>query len=285
MTETATLEYPPPPRKSRTRGVLGYLKGPGLSVLGIAAVLLFWEIAARRWDIAGGTVVPFSTALKTAWTEHSFLLGETFYTFKEALLGYVLSVIVGVGIAVAIVSFRPVSKAVWPVIVMSQVIPKIAVAPVFLVWFGFGMTSKVLIAFLLSFFPIVIDSVLGLRSTTIEQLYLARSTGAGWLKTFRMIRLPNALPSMFTGLKLAATFCVTGAIVGEFVGSDNGIGRAILASSARMNSEVMFAGILYVTGLGFIAFFSVRLVESLLIPWHVSKRAKGAQRTSSRAAG
>ena len=280
MTESATFEYPPPPRSKRTRGLAGFLKGSGLSIFGIAVVLLVWEIAARWGNIANGTVVPFTTALETAWNERSYLLSEMLYTGKAALAGYLLSVVVGVTIAVGIVSFRPVSRAVWPMIVMSQVVPKIAVAPVFLVWFGFGITSKILIAFLLSFFPIVIDSVLGLRSTSIEQIYLARSMGAGKLKTFRRIRLQNALPSMFTGFKLAATFCVTGAIVGEFVGSDNGIGRVILASSARLNPDVTFAAILYVTGLGFIAFFSIRLIEGLMIPWHVSRRQKGARHGS-----
>jgi NitT/TauT family transport system permease protein len=252
----------------------GLLRGPGISILGICLALLGWEVAARWFEVAGGALAPFSVALQTAWDERSYRLGETWYTGQEVLLGFGISVGIGLGLALLIVTFRPFSKAVWPVLVMSQVIPKIAIAPVFLVWFGFSMTSKVLVAVLLSFFPIVIDSVLGLRSTRLEQVYLAQCTGAGRWRTFTKIRLPNALPAMFTGLKLAATFCVTGAIVGEFVGSDKGIGRAVIGASARLNTELTYAGVLYVAAMGFIAFFSLRYVERLAIPWHVSQRQR-----------
>lgn len=274
MTDTA---IPSSVRASarRPRLVDRALSGPWLSVVGVGLALLAWELAARYGDIAGGLVVPFSTAVENGWSDRGFFLGETWYTARAALAGYALSVGIGVSLAVLIVSFRPAAKGVWPVIVMSQVIPKIAIAPVFLVWFGFDMTSKILIAFLLSFFPIVIDSVLGLRSTKLEQLYLARSTGAGRWRTFLRIRLPGALPSMFTGFKLGATFAVTGAIVGELVGSDRGIGRAIFAASARLNQESMYAGVLYAAILGFVAFYAIRVVEAVAIPWHVSKRKTG----------
>ena len=278
MTDTA-IEPGLRSRRIRPRAaVLGFLGGPGISIAGICLALLAWELAARFGHVAGGQLAPFSTAVKTGYQEHSYLLGETWYTVKEVLLGFATSVVVGIGLALAIVSSRPFSKAVWPVIVMSQVIPKIAIAPIFLVWFGFSMTSKILIAFLLSFFPIVIDTVLGLRSTKVEQLYLARSIGARDWQTFLKIRLPNALPSMFAGLKLAATFSVTGAVVGEFVGSDHGIGREIIGSSARLNTNLTYAGVLYVGAVGFIAFFSMRYLEHLAIPWHVSQRQRAIPR-------
>jgi NitT/TauT family transport system permease protein len=244
------------------------------SLLGIAVGLAGWELGVRLAHVPRYVLPPFSDAVATAVTERSYLLGETWVTVQEIVLGFLLSLGVGISLAVLIVTVKPVGKAIFPLLVASQVVPKIAIAPVFLVWFGFGMGSKTLIAFLLSFFPIVIDTVLGLRSTKLETLYLARSMGAGWWPTFLHVRIPNALPHVFSGLKLAATFAVTGAIIGEFVGSDRGVGRAILVAGAGQETNLVFAGVLYISAIGFGAFLLMEYLESVVVSWHVSQRRR-----------
>jgi NitT/TauT family transport system permease protein len=161
----------------------------------------------------------------------------------------------------------------YPLLVASQVIPKLAIAPLFIIWFGFGWIPKIFLVFLIAFFPIVIDSIVGFRAIEIEKLYLARSMGASRTQIFVRFRLPQALPSIFSGLKLAGTLAVIGAIVAEFVGSDTGIGHAILAANATLQTETMFAGVLYITIVGIILFLAIDLLERLMLPWHVSRRA------------
>ncbi len=212
--------------------------------------------------------------LQNAVVERDYLLAETWVTFQEIMGGFLLSVVVGVVLAVLIVGVRWIEKSIYPILVISQVIPKIVFAPLFLVLFGFGISSKIAIAFLLAFFPVVIDTVLGLRSTTVETLYLARSTGAGWASTLFRIRLPSALPQMFAGMKLAATFSVTGAVLSEFIGADQGIGRAVFKASAGRETDVVFAGVLYITAIGFGMFLLIQYIESTVAHWHVSQRRR-----------
>lgn len=253
------------------------LGGFSNSAAGIVAGLAIWEAGVRLGNVPHYVLPPLSEVLQTAVGESGYLLAETWVTIQEIVAGFLLSVVVGVSLAFLIVSVRPIARSIYPILVISQVIPKIVFAPVFLVLFGFGMTSKILIAFLLSFFPIVIDTVLGLRSTSVEALHFARSTGAGPIRTLFLIRLPNALPQMFAGLKLAATFSVTGAVLSEFIGADRGIGRAMLKASAGRETDVVFAGVLYVSAVGFGMFLLIQYIESAVAHWHVSQRRRRAQ--------
>ena len=129
-----------------------------------------------------------------------------------------------------------------------------------------------MIVFLLAFFPVVINTTLGLRSIEVEKLYLARSIGAGWLATFVKIRLPNALPSIFGGLKLAALLSVNGAVVAEFISATSGIGRVLQAAAGDVDLVRMFVAIGYLSGFGLLFFLLMELLERLSIPWHVSRR-------------
>ena len=233
--------------------------------------LVVWEAGVRLGDVPRYVLPPLTEVLRTAVEESGYLLAETWVTFQEIIAGFLLSVVVGISLAFLIVSVRTIGKSIYPILVISQVIPKIVFAPVFLVLFGFGMTSKILIAFLLSFFPVVIDTVLGLRSTSVEALHFARSTGAGSIRTLLLIRLRNALPQMF-----AATFAVTGAVLSEFIGADRGIGRAMLKASAGRETDVVFAGVLYVSAVGFGMFLLMQYIESVVAYWHVSQRRRRA---------
>jgi NitT/TauT family transport system permease protein len=161
-----------------------------------------------------------------------------------------------------------------PTLLFFQVVPKVAVAPLFLVWFGVGATPKILVAFLISFFPIVIDAAVGLRSMTPEMGDLARSMGSTRMQIFTRFRLPTSLPYLFSGLKVAATLAIAGAVVGEFVGADRGLGYLLLVTNSNMETSLMFATIVALTIIGLAFFYVVEFVETLLIPWHVTHRGR-----------
>jgi len=171
-----------------------------------------------------------------------------------------------------LVSSRTFNRAVYPLLIGSQVVPKVAVAPVFLVWFGFGLMSKVMITFLVAFFPVLIAAVVGLQATEIEKLYVARAAGASELQLFRLVRLPNALPVIFGGMKVSITLAVVGALVGEFVAAENGIGRVLLTASGNMDTELLFAGIFALVVIGVALFVLMEGLERLALPWHISQR-------------
>ena len=196
-------------------------------------------------------------------------------TMQEVLAGFALSVLVGVPLALAIASSPLFERSAYPLLVGSQAVPKIAIAPLFVIWFGFGIAPKILMAFLISFFPVVVAGVVGLRSVEAEKLYLARSMGATRWQTFAMFRLPSALPSLFGGLKLAIAFAVTGAVVGEFIGADRGLGRVIMVANGNLDTPALFAAVVVLTAMAVALFYLVEALERVTVRWHVSQRLKG----------
>jgi len=196
-------------------------------------------------------------------------------TMQEVLAGFALSVLVGVPLAFAIASSPLFERSAYPLLVGSQAVPKIAIAPLFVIWLGFGIAPKVLMAFLISFFPVVVAGVVGLRSVEAEKLHLARSMGATRWQTFAMFRLPSALPSLFGGLKLAITFAVTGAVVGEFIGADRGLGRVIMVANGNLDTPALFAAAVVLTVMAVALFYLVEALERVTVRWHVSQRLKG----------
>ena len=196
------------------------------------------------------------------------LIKESISTTVEILLGFALSVVVGIPLALAIYLWRPFARAIYPVLVSSQAVPKVAIAPLFLVWFGFGLLPKVLIAFLIAFFPVVINTAMGLAALEREKIYLAQSMGLGPIATFFKIQLPNAMPSIFAGLKISITFAVVGAVVGEFVGGQGGLGYLLLIANGNMDTALLFGGIVALTVLGVVLFLLIGVAERLVLPPH-----------------
>jgi NitT/TauT family transport system permease protein len=241
-------------------------------------VLLFlaWEFLTRRFGVPEYLLPPPSTIareLARRWSRVSAHVGSTTI---EIVLGYLVSIVVSIPLALAIASSRFVEKTAYPVIVFLQIIPKIAIAPLFVIWFGIGITPRVLIVFLLCFFPIVIASIAGFRSVRPEIVELARSTGAGQWLMFRKISVPAALPSIFTGLKVAAALAATAAVVSEFVAADRGLGYLLLEFQGDLNTPMVFGIIVLLSFIGLLVYYLVELIERLTIPWHVSQRGHGA---------
>lgn len=212
--------------------------------------------------------------------EREMLARHTWVTTYETVVGFLLAAAIGLLAAVLIVYSPTLEKALYPLILFAQVIPKIAIAPILVVWFGFGPMPKVILAVLIAFFPIVVSGVAGLRSTDPELLDLSATMGASRWKTFRKIRFPNALPHLLSGLKVAVTLAVVGAVVGEFVGADEGLGYVLLLASGNLNSSLLFADLILMSALGVVLFIVVEVAEKLLIPWHASRR-QGVPLTTS----
>jgi len=238
----------------------------------VLAIVLIWELAARAGYVAR-YILPSPSGIAVRFAQmHAFILKESLFTLQETLIGFGLSVLFGIPLGMLLVSSRTFNRAVYPLLVASQVVPKVAIAPLFLVWFGFGLLSKVLITFLMAFFPIVIAAVVGLQATEVEKLHVARAAGAGPLQLFWLVRLPNALPVIFGGMKVSITLAVVGALVGEFVAAENGVGRLLLSASGNMDTELLFAGIFALVVIGVVLFVLMEALEKLALPWHISQR-------------
>jgi NitT/TauT family transport system permease protein len=242
-------------------------------VLAAMMLLGLWEAAVRFADVGVWLLPKPSMVLVTCFIKASTLLPAALVTSEEILLGFLLSVVVGIGVALAIVSNRTVEESAYPLLVATQVVPKIAVAPLLIVWLGYGLPPKIMMAFLISFFPIVVDTIVGLKSIELGKLHLVQSMGAGTWQSFVKVRLPNALPNILGGMKIASTFAVVGAIVGEYIGADEGLGRVILLANGNFDTTMVFAAITYLTIIGVVLFLAVEALEHVLIPWHVSRRA------------
>jgi NitT/TauT family transport system permease protein len=241
---------------------------------GILVFLAIWQ-AGVMITKAPAYLLPAPTEIaRTFVDELPRLLRHGWVTTYEMLLGYLLAVAVAIPLAIAITSSQRFDQFVMPTMLFFQVVPKVAVAPLFLVWFGVGVLPKILVAFLISFFPIVIDTAVGLRSMSPEMTDLARSMGASRSQIFTQFRLPTSLPYLFSGLKVAATLAIAGAVVGEFVGADKGLGYLLLVTNSNMETALMFATLIGLTIIGLVFFYTVELLESLLIPWHVTHRVR-----------
>ncbi|MCK2241603.1 MULTISPECIES: ABC transporter permease [unclassified Crossiella] len=238
----------------------------------LAAGLLAWQLITVTGLVAPYLVPSPGATLSVFAAKWSYLGEHTWVTSYETLLGFLIAAVLGVLAAVVMVYSPTVERTLYPILLFAQVIPKIAIAPLFVVWLGFGLEPKVLVAVLIAFFPVVISMVTGLKSVSAEMLELAATMGGGAVKTFVKIRFPAALPQLFAGLKVAVTLAVTGAVVGEFVGANEGLGYVILQANGNLDTPMLFAGLILMSMIGVVLFVLLEAAEALLLPWHVSRR-------------
>ena len=233
---------------------------------------LVWWLITRLHVVAGYLVPSPGNTWAVFAQQPGYLWSNTLTTLGETLLGFLLAIVAGMAAAVVMVYSHTVERTLYPLLLFAQVIPKIAIAPLFVVWLGFGASPKIVVAVLMAFFPIVISGMIGLRSVDPELLELVATMGSRPLQTFRKIRFPAALPHLFSGLKVAATLAVTGAVVGEFVGANAGLGYVILQANGNLDTPMLFAGLIVMSLLGVLLFAAIELAERLLLPWHASRR-------------
>jgi NitT/TauT family transport system permease protein len=247
-----------------------------LPVLAIAAAILAWAAIVRVFAIPDYLLpAPQDVALRMV-KEAPVLWKHGLYTLSSVLAGFAAGVAIGVPLAFVIVLSRSIERVATPFLVMSQTIPKVAIAPILVVWLGFGILPKIAIVFLISFFPIVVSSVVGLKSVETDMIDLVRSMGAGTAKIMLRVRGPSALPQMFAGFKIAVCLSVVGAIVGEFVGSDRGLGFLLLTSTGTLDGTLVWSALFVLIGMGIALFAIVSRLERWALPWHVSVRAEEA---------
>jgi NitT/TauT family transport system permease protein len=238
-----------------------------LPVAGIALLVLAWHFYVAWFRVPLAVLPSPLQVLDAIRANLPILLQEGWITCLESLLGFLLAFALGVPIAVAVSSSRTLSAMFYPILIATQSLPKVALAPLLLVWLGLGIESKLAIAWLVAFFPIVVDTATGLRSTPAEYLDLATSVRANAWQTFYKIRFPAALPFVISGSKVAITLAVIGAVIGEFVGSTEGLGNLLLVANSQINTPLAFAALVGLSILGIGLYGAVVLVEIALAPW------------------
>ena len=241
-------------------------------VMVLVVAVALWEIGVRAFDARTFILPAPSQVAKELFASPGFYLKHSAYTLWITALGFGIAALAGVLAAVGIVYSKLLDRTLSALLVSLNSLPKVALAPLFVIWMGTAWEPKVAIAIMIAIFPIVIDSVLGLRSIDPELLNLARSCRASALKTLWKIRFPNALPSIFAGLKVGISFALVGAIVGEFVAGSTGLGYVILVAQGNFDTPRVFVALVLLGVLGTVLFYALEFVESLLLPWHVSQR-------------
>lgn len=250
--------------------MLRHLSRTGSQLAVFILFFLAWEILV---DVLGvrPVILPAPTEIfVTIWKHRVYLLQHTWPTFLAVGGGFLFAAIAGFIIAIGIAYSRWISEVTYPFLIAAQVLPKIALAPLFLIWFGFGLTPKVVIAALIAFFPIVINTARGLQSVDVELVQYMKSLGASWSELFFKISLPWSLPYVFASFKIAMTLAVVGAVVGEFVASDKGLGYVISYANVSLDTELMFAGIFVLSALGVLFFLAVVFAEYLMLSWQAA---------------
>jgi NitT/TauT family transport system permease protein len=229
-------------------------------------VLALWQLANPVFHVPKYVLPsPSDIVAGTAKDPHALLL-NSWVTLQEVLGGFALGVVVSVPLAVAIVSWRAVERLIYPFLVAFQAVPKVALAPILVVWFGFGPGSKIMLGFVTAMFPIVINSVIGLRQTPQEMIHLMRSLGATRLQIFMKIRLYAAAPYIFGGFKVGITLAVVGAVVGEFIASNHGLGNMLLAANNAFDTALLFGIVVVLSLISIALFYLVELIEVLVLP-------------------
>lgn len=236
-------------------------------VLSMGALLAIWTVITAA-DLVSPVFLPGPAEVGTALVEFRIaLIDAGLITLTEVSLGFILALVGGVALAIALSYSRWLNALLYPPLVLLHSIPKTAVAPILLIWFGFGMQHKIFLSFLVAFFPIVIALNSGLRRVDPDLHDLSRSLHASWIKTFWKIDLPFALPSLFAGLRVATHLAVVGAVIAEFVAGDQGLAHLLRSSGSQHNTALSFACAIVLSAMSATLFALVALVESMIAPW------------------
>lgn len=235
--------------------------------LTLVAFVVVWEVVCRLLDIAP-YLLPAPSAIAQRFVEKPALFWvHGWFTLYETFAGFIIAVIVGLIAAAAIVVIPSIRDVLMPILLIAQLVPKVAIAPILLVWFGYGLAPKIVIAFLVAFFPIIVNTANGLASVERELLDLGRSLEASRWQTFWKFRMPSALPELFSGMKIAITLAVIGAIIGEFVGGDKGLGYLIIIANQELDTPLAFAALIVISIGGILLYALIEMLERFVIPW------------------
>ncbi|WP_255592533.1 ABC transporter permease [Bordetella sp. BOR01] len=234
-------------------------------------LLLLWELCVRAFAVRSFLLPAPSLVITQFFAAPAYLLKESLDTMITTLLGFGLAVVLGVGAAIGIVYSRFLDRTLYALLVALNAVPKVALAPLFVIWLGTEEAPKVAIAMLIAIFPILIDTVLGLKSTDPDMLAMARVNQASRAKVLCKLRFPNALPSIFAGMKVGISFALVGTIVGEFVAGGSGLGHVILVAQGSFDTPTVFVALGLLCVLGVLSFKAIEMAEARLLKWHASQ--------------
>jgi NitT/TauT family transport system permease protein len=237
------------------------------ATLTFIALVTLWELLVREFNVPGW-ILPAPSAIAIAFAEwRGELARHSLVTLYETVVGFALATAISIPLAVAVIYAPILRNTIYPILLVFQSVPKVAIAPLLALWIGFGMLPKVVVVFLVCFFPIVVATATGLSAVPTPLMELIRSLSASTLQTFVKIRFPTAMPHIFVGLKIAITFAVIGAVIGEFVGSEDGLGYLILVSSSQSRTPLAFAALALLTVMSIVLYYIIALVERIVVPW------------------
>jgi ABC-type nitrate/sulfonate/bicarbonate transport system permease component len=238
---------------------------PPLVVL--AALFAAWEVYVSASDVNVVTLPAPSRILDAAYTNRSLLWDHSLVTLKETMLGLGVSIAFGVALALLVDAFAPARRALYPLLVGSQTIPVVVIAPLMILWFGFELTPKIIVVTLYTFFPITVAFASGLAATSPEALVLMQTLGAGRLKTLLLLKVPQALPYLFTGLRIAVTYAMVGAVFAEWSGAREGLGIYVLLMKNSFRTDMVFAAVFLIALLSLGLFVLVGVIERMVVRW------------------
>ena len=238
----------------------------------LALLILFWERSIDWFSIPRYILQRPSDIVINSMADMPRLAEYTMVTTSETLLGFVAALAAGVPLGLAIVTSQLLRRTLYPLCVSLEMVPKIAFAPIFIAWLGFGLLPKIIVVFLVCFFPVVLNAIAGFSSLSEELTRFSATTGASAWRNFWRLRLPAALPQCFVGFKFAAVNATVGATIAEFIGSDRGLGFYIQIQTGNMRPDLAFAAIFVLTLLGLALFGAVTLAERAIIPWDIAQR-------------
>jgi NitT/TauT family transport system permease protein len=260
VTIPAEVEEALEPGSSTLKSVVG-------STLTFIAMIGVWEVLVRHLEIPAW-LLPSPSAIIDAMVDwRSELVGHFMVTLYETLVGFVLAIVISVPLAVAVVYSPILQNTIYPILLAFQSMPKVAIAPLLALWIGFGALPKIIVVFLVCFFPIVVATATGLAAVPASLMDLIRSLSASQTQTFIKIRFPTAMPHIFVGLKIAITFAVIGAVIGEFVGSENGLGYLILVSTSQSRTPLAFGSLVLLTVMSIVLYYGIAFIERIVVPW------------------
>lgn len=268
--ETENSTQPDSPealRKPVKNGLRDTLSQFAWSLALIAVLLSFWQATTALFAINPYILPPPLAIARTLFLSLGYLTPHVLVTLTETVLGFLLAAVVGVVLAMVLAHFRRLREASYPVLIFIQTTPKVALAPILLLWFGYGWLPKLAMTFLAAFFPILINTMAGLTTIDEELVYLTRVLGATPTQVYTKVRLRNALPYMFAGFKVGMTLAIIGALVAEFVSAERGLGYIIVTAQGQFRTDLAFAAIFLLGVIGLALFYFLAIAEKILLPW------------------
>lgn len=241
------------------------------SLLLVASLVGVWELYVRLSGISPVTLPAPSRVAASGWRVRETLFDHGLITFQEAIIGLAFSIVFAIVMALLIDAIAPLRRAVYPLMVGSQTIPVIVITPLLIIWFGFGLTPKIIVITLYTFFPITVAFAQGLASTERDALTLMKSLGASRLQTLRLLKIPYALPYFFTGLRIAVTYAVVGAVFAEWSGAQEGLGIYVQLMRNSFRTDLVLAAIFVIAALSLALFLLAGVIERLVIRWKPSE--------------